>query len=48
MIMGDTEKAEDLMKRLKDLGLQLAIDDFGTGVLVPQLSPSVPNRYAKD
>jgi len=31
MIMGDTEKAEDLMKRLKDLGLQLAIDDFGTG-----------------
>jgi diguanylate cyclase (GGDEF)-like protein len=31
MIMGDIEKAEQLMNRLKDLGLQLAIDDFGTG-----------------
>jgi diguanylate cyclase (GGDEF)-like protein len=31
MIMGDIDKAENLMRRLKDLGLQLAIDDFGTG-----------------
>lgn len=31
MIMGDINKAEQLMLALKGLGLQLAIDDFGTG-----------------
>ena len=31
MIMGDIDKAERLMHRLKSLGLRLAIDDFGTG-----------------
>ena len=31
MIMGDIDKAENLMGRMKELGLQLAIDDFGTG-----------------
>ena len=31
MIMRDIDKAENLMQRLKGLGLQLAIDDFGTG-----------------
>ncbi|MGF1571124.1 MAG: putative bifunctional diguanylate cyclase/phosphodiesterase [Nodosilinea sp.] len=31
MIMRDVESAQDLMEKLKHLGLQLAIDDFGTG-----------------
>jgi diguanylate cyclase (GGDEF)-like protein len=31
MIMRDVEGAQQLMQRLKDLGLNLAIDDFGTG-----------------
>jgi EAL domain-containing protein (putative c-di-GMP-specific phosphodiesterase class I) len=31
MIMGDIDKAERLMHKLKSLGLRLAIDDFGTG-----------------
>ena len=31
MIMGDIEKAEQLMDSLKRLGVKLAIDDFGTG-----------------
>lgn len=31
MMMDDVEKAIDLLKQLKSLGLRLSIDDFGTG-----------------
>ena len=31
MLMHDADKAEQLLKRLKALGLRLSIDDFGTG-----------------
>ena len=31
MVMADVDKAIDIMKQLRGLGLKLAIDDFGTG-----------------
>ena len=31
MVMADVDKAIDIMKQLRELGLKLAIDDFGTG-----------------
>ncbi|MBF0417363.1 MAG: EAL domain-containing protein [Magnetococcales bacterium] len=31
MVMGNVEKAIEIMNRLRDLGISLAMDDFGTG-----------------
>ncbi|ANQ83651.1 diguanylate cyclase [Azoarcus olearius] len=31
MLMGDAEQAEEMLHRLKQLGVSLALDDFGTG-----------------
>jgi EAL domain-containing protein (putative c-di-GMP-specific phosphodiesterase class I) len=31
LFLGDTERAADVMKTIKDLGVQLSLDDFGTG-----------------
>ena len=31
MIMADAEEKVDVLRRLKDLGVQVAVDDFGTG-----------------
>jgi diguanylate cyclase (GGDEF)-like protein len=31
LLIGDTEKAVDLLNRIKDIGISLALDDFGSG-----------------
>ncbi|MFZ0322957.1 MAG: EAL domain-containing protein [Actinomycetes bacterium] len=30
-LMGDRERARDILERLRDLGIRVAVDDFGTG-----------------